>query len=360
MNRRAALRRFSRERATDEQWLPAREGVGRRRWLKRLGGAALGVGTLKALDNVVVGYGVVTGTNLTEQTIGDYAGAPFRWSDRAAPVPGGRVEMPHDRDQLVLRGAGERTVQVAEATPAEARKAAAAVAIDPGAVEELLADIHALRRGDARYEGVSFTDFGEAVDKGTVRSATTALLRPYFLDTDPETVASFTGVHPREPVEMAPALAEAFREETYYDLPRYAAGSVEDNVIMGTADLRQYFESPTSFEALAEGRTQGMFCYEFTFRSAAAFHAAPVTEQSPPVAASKAVDDRHKHVYTALATVTRQDGEVVVPTTFVDYTHTTLYDDLKLRGVLGEGLDGYTSRHRITGLPWWDGGEEAE
>ncbi|WP_276260523.1 hypothetical protein [Haloglomus litoreum] len=359
MNRRQALRQFHRSRTTDERWLPGEsgsEGVGRRTWLKRLGAAVVGVGAAKALDNVVVGYGVVTGTNLTEQSMASLVSAPFAWNDRWVEVPGGRIELSNGGERLSLRGAGSRSFIVGETTPERAREAAAAVGVDPDAAEQAVADIRAFREGAVRYEPLPFDEFGAAAAEGTARPATTGLMRAILREVDPAAVAAFVGVHPSEPVALAPALAEAFREHTYYDLPRYAAGSVEDNVIMGAADLRRYFESPTSFEALASGETSGMFCYEFTFRSVQAFHAQPALDQSPPVAACKVFDERHKHVYTALATVTRRDGDLVVPMTFVDYTHTTLYDDLNLRGVMGEGLNGYTSRHRATELRWWSSG----
>jgi hypothetical protein len=358
MNRREALRRFHRSRTADERWLPTSGGggVGRRTWLKRLGAGAVGLGAAKAVDNVVVGYGVLTGTNLTEQSMASLASAPFAWNDRAVAVPGGRIGLTDGGTEMTLRGSGSRSVPVAETTPAEARDAAAAVAVDPDAAAQAVADIRAFRDGSVRYEPVPFEAFEAAATDGSTRPATTGLMRPILRETDPGTVTEFVGVDPADPVAFAPALAEAFREHTYYDLPRYAAGSVEDNVIMGAADLRQFFESPTSFEALASGEASGLFCYEFTFRSVQGFHAPPALAQDPPVAACKVFDRRHKHVYTALATVTRRDGDLVVPMTFVDYTHTTLYDDLNLRGVLGEGLNGYTSRHRATRLRWWAGG----
>jgi hypothetical protein len=78
-------------------------------------------------------------------------------------------------------------------------------------------------------------------------------------------------------------------------------------------------------------------------------------------------DARHKHVYTGLATVVREDeggadggeggdenaaGDLVVPMTFLDYMHSTQYDDLHLRGVLGEGVNAYDRRHRTDDVYW--------
>jgi len=359
MNRREALRRFHRTRTADEQWLPPafdRDGVGRRTWLKRAGAAAVGLGAAKAVDNVVIGYGVVTGTNLTGQSMASLVPAPFAWNDRVATIDGGRVALTDDGSRMTLHGSGRRSFRVAETEPAAAREAAAAVGVDPDAAAATVADLRAFDAGEVSYQPVPFDAFEAAATDGTPRRATTGLMRPLLRDTDPEPVAEFVGVDPADPVALAPALAEAFRERTAYDLPRYAAGSVEDNVLGGVVDLRQHFESPTSFKALASGEASGLFCYEFTFRSVQAFHAPSTAVQNPPVAACKVFDERHKHVYTALATVTRRDGDLVVPMTFVDYTHTTLYDDLNLRGVLGEGLNGYNSRHRATELRWWASG----
>jgi hypothetical protein len=38
--------------------------------------------------------------------------------------------------------------------------------------------------------------------------------------------------------------------------------------------------------------------------------------------------------------------------TFVDYTHTTMYDDLHVKAVLGESLNAYNTRHRSTLIQW--------
>lgn len=354
MNRRAALHRLTRDRAADESWHPAADGrLGRRAWLKRAGAATAGVGAAVAGNNVVLGYGVVSGTNLTEQSIGDIASEPFLELPREAPVPGGRLRIDRGGDRLSVRGDGVRRLPLAETTPALAREAAAAVAVDPDTVETAVADVLALRRGDVRWEPVEFDAFRGTVAEGTPRPVATGLLRAGYTDGDPETVAAFTGADPTDPVATAYALAGAFRETTYYDVPRYVAGAIQFNVLLDTVEIRKYLRSDTSFEALVEGRTDGMFCQELTHRSIEAFHAPSVLAQSPPVASVIAFDPRHRHNYTAVASVTRRDGELVAPIAFLDYTHSTLYDDLNLRGVLGEGLEAYNSRHRARELAWW-------
>ena len=117
-------------------------------------------------------------------------------------------------------------------------------------------------------------------------------------------------------------------------------------------DLRQHFETPTDFEALAGGENSGLFCTELTYRGIDAFHSVHPTEQSPPICCAYVRDERHKHAYLALATVLRDDGELVVPMTFVDYTYALLYDDLRLTWLLGEGIEAYTTRHRATEIDW--------
>jgi hypothetical protein len=157
---------------------------------------------------------------------------------------------------------------------------------------------------------------------------------------------------PTRPRAIAEGLVGGFREHASYDVPRYLAGSVEDNVLFGAADLREFFESPVDFEAVADGETTGLFCYELVYRSIEAFHATHPADQRVPVAGTVVFDDRHKHVYTGLASVVREGGDLVVPMTFLDYTHSTLYDDLALGGVLGEGLEAYNRRHRATAVYW--------
>jgi hypothetical protein len=346
---------LSHERAADESWLPAtEETLGRRGWLKRAGAATAGIGAAVAANNVVLGYGVVTGTNLTEQSIADIASDPFLEGDRRVSVPGGHLAIPRGGEELVVGGSEEtRRLDLDTTTPDRGREAATAVDADPDVVERAVTDVLALRRGDVRWEPVQFDSFRETVAHGTPRPLVTGLMRARHTDGDPGTVADFTGVPATDPVDTAYALAEAFRETTYYDIPRYVAGSIQFNVLMDTVELRPYLRSDTSFEALAEGRTRGMFCQELAQRSIEAFHAPSVFAQSPPVAATVAYDPRHRHNYTALASFTRRDGRLVAPIAFLDYTHSTLYDDLNLRGVLGEGLEGYNSRHRARELTWW-------
>lgn len=63
-------------------------------------------------------------------------------------------------------------------------------------------------------------------------------------------------------------------------------------------------------------------------------------------------DWRHKHVYNGLASVVRDEDELRVPVTFLDYTYSTLYDDLRVRRIAGEGLCAYDRGHRADEVYW--------
>jgi hypothetical protein len=177
------------------------------------------------------------------------------------------------------------------------------------------------------------------------------VLRRWPWSADPELVARFVDADLAKPEPVLRGLASGFREHAHYDAGRYVAGAVQDNVIFGAANLRESFREPVGFRALLADDGTGMFCYEFTNRSIEALHAVPAPEQRVPVIGARVMDTRHKHAYTAVASVVR-DGGLRVPMTFVDYTHATMYDDFNARGVLGEGLEAYDDRHRATAIDW--------
>jgi len=333
-------------------------GTTRRGLLARLAGAGAVAGGATAVDNVLVGYGVLVGTNLRAQDLGPLFTEYLSPTDRTFPLDDGRTLVYAD-DALAVQAEGERVASLAlgDATPA------AASAFDarhdlPGAVgpaEQLTRDLGAVRDGDLVVEGLELPAFFERARTASPRPFSVGPLRgPFFDDAAPETVASATGVDPADPPALVGALAGTFREETDYDLPRYAAGSVEDNVLAGAVDLRQYFESDVDYDAIATDGDVGLFCYEYARRANEAFHAVAPNRQTLPVASAEVLDDRHKHVYTALTTLVRgSDGRLRLLATFLDYTHVALYDDLHARPLLGDGLAAYDDRHRATEIRWY-------
>ncbi|WP_207586308.1 hypothetical protein [Halomontanus rarus] len=328
------------------------------------GGATVGSGG--ALYNVVLGYDRVTGTNLLRQDLDPMVADGFHPSEtHVATVDGYRIEQ--REGVLSVREAGTdgdpvATLDPATDGPADAAAVDADLGLTDGPLEELVADLGAIAVGDVRFVYDSYPAFFDLIADREPRPYTVSAVRGYR-DADPELVGDFADADPRDPKAVAEGLVGGFREHTSYDIERYLAGSVEDNVLFGARDLRKHFESETDFEAILAGEDTGLFCYELTRRSVDALQAVPAPEQTAPVVAGFVKDDRHKHIYTIVASAVRgragggegesETGELIVPVTFLDYTHSTLYDDLRMRRILGEGLDAYGDRHRATGIYWY-------
>ena len=315
------------------------------------GAGLLGIG--KAIDNVLIGYGVLTGTNLRAQAasgeLADLAREGFRPARHREQTVG---------DYTVRTGPGGVDL-LDEAGPVGSvprGDTARAVELDarfelPGVLEELAADLDALAAGDHQFAFYGFEGFFDRLEAADPRPWTVGAVRRWRA-AQPDLVESFAKADPAAPQTLLEALVEAFRDRTYYDIPRYAAGSVQDNLIAGAVDLRALFRNPVDFGSLSGDGTSGLFCYEFAHRSIEALHAVPAADQSVPVVGARVWDQRHKHVYTAVASLVRDGGDLEVPVTFVDYTHSTLNDDLRLRGALGEGFEAYDRRHRASLVHW--------
>lgn len=314
------------------------------------GGAAIGGG--RAIYNVVLGYDRFTGTNLRRQDLDPLVAEYLRPSGERVAVDGYRVTA--DGDGVTVEDGDDHVTTLDPATddPADAAAVDDELGLEDGPLEQLVADLGALAAGEVRYVYDSYPAFFELIETGTDRPYTVDALRG-GKRADPALIAEVTGADPHDPKAVAEGLVEAFREHTNYDIPRYVAGSVEDNVLLGRRDLRQHFESPTDFEAILADEDSGLFCYELTRRSVEALQATPAPDQTTPVVGGFVRNRRHKHVYTVVASALRVDGELVIPVTFLDYTHSTLYDDLRLRRVLGEGLDAYDDGHRATSIAWY-------
>jgi len=333
----------------EESGLAGRE-FSRRGVLKGIVGAGALLGAGRSVDNVLLGYGVVVGTNLREQDLGALAERGFY--PGGPRIPAGSVEIAAGRGTVRIVD-GASTVAAFDPTgtdPGRARE----IGVEYGlgdATAELARDLGALATGEHAFEFHTVDEFFERVRDAETRPHTAGAMRRWHRTADPDRVERFVGANPGDPGAVIRGLASGFREHTHYDVARYAAGAVQDNVIMGAADLRAPFREPVGFGALLEGDGTGMFCYEFTHRSIEALHAVPAPDQTVPAIGARVIDDRHKHVYTGVASVIR-DGGLRVPMTFVDYTHATLYDDFNARGLLGDGVEAYDDRHRATTIEW--------
>jgi len=326
--------------------------LSRRDALKGVAAGVLGLGGFRAADNVLLGYGVLVGTNLHDQDLGALAHERFAPSRTEVPAGDGRVLY---TEGDVWYGEGEewlaRAPATADALP-EAREIDAEYGLD-GVFARMVELGGLAAEGDLTFEFVGFEDFFDryAGADGPDPLAT-ELFRGTYADVPEERVEAFAEADPRDVESLLRGMKEGFRDHSGYDIQRYLAGSVEDNVIMGAADLRGPFTSETAFEALLAGENSGLFCYEFANRAVEAVQAVPAASQTVPALAGIVTDERHKHVFSSLATVVPTDDGFVVPTTFFDYTHSTLNDDLSVRWLLGEGLAAYDRRHRATELFW--------
>lgn len=322
--------------------------MNRRQALTAFGGAVTGLAGAKAADNAVLGYGVLTGTNLVEQDLAGLVAERLEPSPFDVTVGGVRVEFTGDAVR-VADAERRETLQLAETTPEDAAEVDSAFDLQQSPLERLAVDLPAIARGEVSFEFDGYRSFFDRLEAVETRPFAVESLRDRrWIGADPGTVESFASASPTDPRAIVDGLAEGFREHTYYDAARYVAGSIEDNVLAGAGDLREPFRSPTSFEAIEAGEDTGLFCWELTHRSMEALQAVPAHRQAPPVFGWEVFDDRHGHMYTAIGSALRADDELVLPITFVDYSRSTWYDDFHVRRLFGEGVNAYDRRHRAT------------
>ena len=218
----------------------------------------------------------------------------------------------------------------------------------------MAADLDSIEAGAYSFEFSGYETFFDRLRDARLRPFTVAALRGDRFRRPPvELVRRFTGVDPVDPASLVTGLAEGFRDRTHFDSDRYVAGAIQDHLLLGTVPLQTRFQEPTDFESIL-GDSAGLYCYEYALRSIEAFHAVAPHRQSTPVFGGLVFDWRHNHVYTALASVVRENGELRVPMTFLDYSHATMYDTYRLRWLLGEGIDAYDGRHRASSIHYWN------
>ncbi|WP_152040856.1 hypothetical protein [Salinigranum salinum] len=326
-------------------------GWSRRRVLGLIGGSVFGAGAARVVYELL-GFGTVTGTNLTEQELGPIARrhlepSPFAltFSDRRLVFDGTSVG--------VETGTGDRIA--GRPVPDTTREATASVGAptDPEArLGRLATDLGAIEAGRYTFEFTTNDVFFDRLRDAQTRPVTVAALRSdRFRRPSRETVRRFAGVAPRDPAALVAGLAEGFRRRTHFDTPRYVAGNVQDHLLGDAVSLRQHVRGGTEFEGIVEGST-GLYCYEYTLRSIEAFHAVAPHQQVTPVFGAYVSDRRHNHAFTGLASVVRENGSLRIPMTFLDYSHSTMYDTYHLRGVFGDGVDAYDERHRASRISY--------
>ncbi len=300
--------------------------------------AAAAVGVGRAMHNTVVGYGQFgLGENLHTQDLA-------RLAADGLVTPRLYTTTIDDYDVELRRGAVRYRREDDWQSVAEDA---------PTPVGTFAADVAAIQDGDVSFTFHEPTTFFERLRDHRTLPRIVGLLRARApTPADPTRVASVVGVEPTDGEGLVLGLVDAFRSHSYYDVPRYAAGSVQDNLLFGSVDLRAPFRTTVSFEALDTTRDEvGLFCMEYVRLANRAIVSVPATDQSPPLVGITVRNRRHKHVFNGFASAIRTDG-LEIPMTFVDYTYSTLYDDLSLRGVLGEGTNAFGTRHRADTIQW--------
>lgn len=322
----------------------------RRRLLKLLGGGAGALASAVAVDNVFLGYEAL-GTNLQKQDLGAMVRETFFFGPRPSVANGVPVEL--EGEWLRIGPDDPDAYRYPNLTDDDAAAVDSRYGLG-GLVAEGVPTVADLRTS-VRFEFHDPRSFFERVRSGDSDAAAVELLRGVG-GVDPSLLRTFADAAPDRPEAVVDGLVDGFRERASYDYERYAAGAVTYNLLFGVTDLRDSMAHPVGFEALLESEgSVGLFCDEFTRRAAEALHAVPAADQRAPVFAGAVVDVRHRHVFSTVGSVLREDGDVVVPVTFLDFTHSTMYDDLQARGLLGEGLDAYDRRHRADVIYWHDG-----
>jgi hypothetical protein len=325
--------------------------ISRRQFLLGTGATLGGVGAAKAIHNTTLGYGQFgMGRNLHEQALTPVVTEHLTPSydetfagTRLRLVDGGVTAWNDETTHRLDFDAGTR---------GDARRLDSDLGLG-GRLTELFADGAALSAGEYTFEFSQPEPFFERIAAAEPRpDAVAAIRRTRDRAVDTALIERFVDADPARTKAVIDGLVEGFREYGGYDVPRYLAGSIEDNILFGAVDLRKHFESEVTFEAILDGGGTGLFCWELVHRSIEALQAVGPWEQTVPVAACYVRDSRHKHAFTGLASAIREDGDLVFPMTFLDYTHSTMYDDFHLTGLTGEGLAAYTDRHRADEMFW--------
>jgi len=325
---------------------------GRRRFMQTIVAGGLGLGALKSADNVVLGYGPIVGENLHTQPLAELTSQGMFRGHRSVKADNHRLVLMGDILRVYSGDTLRTQFRVDAMTPVGAAALDTELGLRTGPLEQVVRDLQALTDGVAPFAFGHVTEVFERARAANPRPYTTGLLRGGSIGADQTLVAEFLNADTTDPEAVIRGLVPAFREKTDYDVPRYLAGAVQFNIAMNRASLREPFEEPVDWAALTDKTTTGMFCNEYAKRSVEALHAVDPRRQTPPTAGALVYDTRHRHVYTLAASVVREDGELVIPTTFLDYMHATLYDDAGLTGVMGEGLEAYNRRHRATNIGW--------
>lgn len=323
-------------------------GLDRRRFLGLLGGGALAASGGR-VGYEVTGYGTISGTNLLEQDLAPLARRRLALGPFEHDIDDTRVGFDGERLTLAPSDGPAHTLNPFDDPLTEIEAAGAEVGLGDD-LRRFARDVRAMAAGDFVFEFTDVDDFFDRVEPASTRPLTVAALRgANYTDPPREAVREFTNAALSRPRTIVSGLAAGFREHASFDVPRYVVKNIQDHVLLGAVSLEWLVSDDTSFTALADGST-GLYCWEYTLRSIEALHVSPPHEQSPPVFGAIVLDDRHNHMYTGMASVVRTGAGLRIPMTFLDYSHSTLYDTYHLRWLFGDSVDAYDTHHRTSGI----------
>lgn len=324
------------------------DGPSRRHVLTALGSGIAGLLGAKAVDNAVLGYGRLTGTNLLEQPLDGLAGAELRPTPFSVVLAGTTVTYDGARIRLGADG-GSVSVPATDIDQVRAIEHEHGLAGDP--LAQLATDLAAVADDAVRFAFVDRASFIDRLGASATRPITVAALRGRgFRRPSPEIVRSFAGTDPANTAALVAGLAAGFRSHTHYDTGRYLRRSIQRNLLFDRVSLDR--PSATDYGTIAgEGRTP-MLCWDYAYRSIEAFHVVPPHRQTLPVMGAVITDRRHGHVYTGLASVVRDGNGLEIPMTFLDYRDAILRDDRRAGLRTGDEVNAYDTRHRATRISW--------
>lgn len=324
----------------------------RRQLLAGGGVGVASVGTAKTADNILIGYGHLSGTNLTQQNLVPIANAGF--SPASFEIQRDDIAFIFDGAKIRLIGTDyDETLSATEGDTGAAREMDRHNSFSGTPVLELVEDLTAFVDGKFEFEFFSVPEFFSRVSEGTTRPYTALAFRGSSRSTPHHTVIrEFAAVEPTAVKELIDGLADGFRHYTRYNAERYIARSIQSNLLFNTVSLDSPFTHQTAFEEIMDDPKTPFLCWDFTERSIEAFHAVSPVRQDVPIIAGRVDDARHGHVYTALATVLRQDSSLRIPVTFLDYRNAILFDSGPLSLVFDPDVGAFDARHRATRIRW--------
>jgi hypothetical protein len=310
------------------------------------------IGTGKTADNIFIGYGHLSGTNLTQQNLVPIASDGLHPS--AFEIQRGATSLRFDGARIRLRGpAADRTLSAVEANPEAAREIDRRHSFTGTPAVELVEDLTDYAAGRFDFEFLPLSEFLTRGSEGTPRPYTALAFRGADRSTPlPSVIHEFADADPTAVGELIGGLSDGFQQYTRYNTERYITRSIQFNLLLSTVTLDSGGAHQTGFEEMMDGAKTPLLCWDFTERSIEAFHTVSPVQQDIPIIAGRVDDVRHGHVYTVLATVLRQDSSLRIPVTFLDYRNAILFDTGPLALIFDPDVSAFDARHRATRIRW--------